>query len=154
KAGDLFLLAESTLQGVRPWTGAPKRLLTYGYAGRAAIQSNGSGPGAQAEGLPEWARDLPPEQKAGLHKPGFEGSKPPPVLATDGQRTWVAASRQTVHPSIYMRDPNSGIDEKEFYFWDLNGYLVVRGVMDAEWLAAANEAVDRFEDQIVVGREL
>ena len=40
KAGDLFLVAASTLQGVRPWKGEPKRLLTYQYAGRAIIQSN------------------------------------------------------------------------------------------------------------------
>jgi len=154
KAGDLFLVAESTLQGMRPWKSQPKRLLTYWYAGRAMIQSNGPGPGAQADSLPEWARDLPAEQQALMYKPGQEGSNPPPVLETDGQRTWVSASRKTIHPSIYTRDLNSGIDEKEFYFWDLNGYLVVRGVMDAEWLAAANEAVDRFEDQIVVGSEL
>jgi hypothetical protein len=89
-----------------------------------------------------------------MYKPGFEGSNPPPVLQTDGKKTWVAASREVVHPSIYIRDPNSGIDEKEFYFWDLNGYLVVRGVMDPEWLAGANEAVDRFEERIVVGSEL
>ena len=48
----------------------------------------------------------------------------------------------------------SGIDYKEFYFWDLNGYLVLRGVMDEEWLAAANETIDKFEDRIVVGEEL
>jgi hypothetical protein len=35
KAGDLFLVAESTLQGMRPWTGSPKRMLAYWYAGRA-----------------------------------------------------------------------------------------------------------------------
>ena len=63
-------------------------------------------------------------------------------------------SSEVVHPSIYIRDPNSGIDEKEFYFWDLNGYLVVPSVMDEEWLAQANEAVDKFQDRIEVGSEL
>ena len=43
KAGDLFLVAASTLQGVRPWKNEPKRLLTYWYAARAAIQSNPTG---------------------------------------------------------------------------------------------------------------
>ena len=154
KAGDLFLLAEPALQGVRPWTAEPKRLLTYWYAGRAAIQSNGLGPGADEDGLSEWANELPPEQKAVMHKPGMKGSNPPPVLNTDGEKTWIEESSEVIHPSIYIRDPDSGIDEKEFYFWDLNGYLVVPGVMDEEWLAQANEVVDKHQDKIKVGGEL
>jgi len=75
-------------------------------------------------------------------------------LNTNGKQTWVEEDSSVIHPSIYIRDPNSGIDEKEFYFWDLNGYLVVRGVMDEQWLAEANEAVDKFQDRIVVGDEL
>ena len=63
-------------------------------------------------------------------------------------------SRQVFHPSFYIRDPNSGIDHKEFYFWDLNGYLVLPDVMDQDWLAEANRAIDAFEDQTVVGEEL
>lgn len=153
-AGDLFLLAESTLQGVRPWNGDSKRLLTYWYASRAVIQSNPPGPGAQTESFPGWAKEAPPEQKAVMHRPGFKGSNPTPVLNTDGEKTWVEESSDVIHPSIYIRDPNSGIDEKEFYFWDLNGYLVVDGVMDEEWLARANEAVDKFQDRVEVGREL
>ena len=85
---------------------------------------------------------------------GIKVQSPPPVINTDGEETWVEEDSTVVHPSIYMRDPNSGIDEKEFYFWDLNGYLVVRGVMDEQWLAEANEAVDKFQDRIVVGSEL
>ena len=46
------------------------------------------------------------------------------------------------------------IEYKEFYFWDLCGYLVLRNVMTPEDLKLANEAVDRFEDRIVVGEEL
>ena len=153
-AGDLFLLAESTLQGVRPWNGDSKRLLTYWYASRAVIQSNPPGPGAETESFPGWAKEAPPEQKAVMHRPGFKGSNPTPVLNTDGEKTWVEESSDVIHPSIYIRDPNSGIDEKEFYFWDLNGYLVVDGVMDEEWLARANEAVDKFQDRVEVGREL
>lgn len=153
-AGDLFLLAESTLQGVRPWNGDSKRLLTYWYASRAVIQSNPPGPGAETESFPGWAKEALPEQKAVMHRPGFKGSNPTPVLNTDGEKTWVEESSDVIHPSIYIRDPNSGIDEKEFYFWDLNGYLVVDGVMDEEWLARANEAVDKFQDRVEVGREL
>ncbi len=154
KAGDLFLIAEPTLQGVRPWKDEPKRLLSYWYAARAAIQSNPVGPHSETESLPGWAEEATPAQKAVLYVPGYKGSSPPPVINTDGEETWVEEDSSIVHPSIYMRDPNSGIDEKEFYFWDLNGYLVVRGVMDEQWLAEANEAVDKFQDRIVVGNEL
>ena len=154
KAGDLFLLAETTLQGMLSWKTKPKRLLTYWYAGRAAIQSNGPGPGAEEAYLPEWTKNAPPEQGAVLNRPGAKDSNPPPMLNTDGEKTWVEKSADVIHPSFYIKDPNSGIDEKEFYFWDLNGYLVVPGVMDGAWLEKANEAVDKFQDQVVVGAEL
>ena len=29
-----------------------------------------------------------------------------------------------------------------YFMWDLNGYLVLESIMDAEWLAAAHAAVD------------
>ncbi|HHZ91144.1 TPA: hypothetical protein EYN65_11620 [Candidatus Poribacteria bacterium] len=154
KTGDLFLLAESVLQCVRPWNRDSKRLLTYWYVGRATIQSNGPSPGSQIESLVGWAKEATPEQKSVMYKPGFKGSNPAPVLNTDGRKIWVEESSEVVHPSIYIRDPNSGIDEKEFYFWDLNGYLVVPSVIDEEWLAQANEAVDKFQDRIEVGSEL
>ena len=56
------------------------------------------------------------------------------MINTDGEETWVEEDSSVIHPSIYVRDPDSGIDEKEFFFWDLNGYLVVRGLMDEQWL--------------------
>lgn len=154
KAGDLFLLAETTLQGLFPWNQNEKRLLSYWYAGRSAIQSNGPGDGASGNHLPEWAEDAPAEQRAVLNVPGYADSNPPPVLNTDGKATWVEDTPKVIHPSFYTKDPNSGIDEKEFFFWDLNGYLVVPQVMDEEWLALANEAVDKFQDRVVVGSEL
>ena len=151
KAGDLFLLAETTLQGILQ---TPKRLLTYWYAGRAAIQSNGPGSVANDSYLEAWTSDAPPEQKAVLNRPGYTDANPQPMINTDGENVWVEEKPDVIHPSIYTRDANSGIDEKEFYFWDLNGYLVVPGVMDDEWLALANEAVDKFQDRVVVGSEL
>ena len=154
RAGDLFLLAESVLQGIRPWNGTPKRLLTYWYAGRAAIQSNGLGPSAQIDPLVSWAEEATPEQKSVMYQPGFKGSNPAPALKTDGKKVWVEERSEGIHPSIYIRDPNSGIDEKEFYFWDLNGYLVVPSVMDEEWLAEANQVIDKYQDRIEIGSEL
>ena len=108
KAGDLFLLAESTLQGLQPWKSTARRLLTYWYAGRAVIQSNGPGPGAQTESLLDWAAKAESVHRAVLHKPGQRGSNPPPVLNTDGKKTWVEQTAATIHPSIYTRDPPFG----------------------------------------------
>ncbi|MCZ6635342.1 MAG: phytanoyl-CoA dioxygenase family protein [bacterium] len=155
KAGDLFLVAGSALQGMRAWQGKdPQRLLSHEYVGRGVISSAGTGPKVEEDPSPQWHLEMTAEQRASLYKPGYASTTPPPTNVTDGKTVKLDASRKVFHPSIYKLDPDSGIDFKEFYFWDLNGYLILRGVMDEDWLAAANEAVDKFEDRIVVGREL
>ncbi|MFT5370107.1 MAG: ectoine hydroxylase-related dioxygenase (phytanoyl-CoA dioxygenase family) [Candidatus Latescibacterota bacterium] len=152
KAGDLLIVGLSVLQGIRPWLGeGTQRLLSYEYVGRGVMGSAGVGPDAEKYPQPEWMPELTPEQQASLYKPGYRDTTPPPTLVTDGETVTVDASRKIFHPSILIKDPNSMIDETEFYFWDLNGYLVLRGVMDEAWLAEANAVVDAFEDQIVVG---
>ncbi|MCH8292433.1 phytanoyl-CoA dioxygenase family protein [Candidatus Poribacteria bacterium] len=45
------------------------------------------------------------------------------------------------------------MDEHERYFWDLTGYLIVRNVLTADELAAANEAVDHYTDRIRIGED-
>lgn len=154
KAGDLLLIAGTTLQGIRPWKGTgPQRLLAYGYANRAVIQSTGLNAGPEPR--PEWMNSLTPEHRAILSQPGYEDTTdPPPSLNTDGKKTWLEKSPAILHPSFYKPDSDSGIDHKDLYFWDLTGYLIVRNVMDAEWLEKANEAIDKFSDRIVVGEEL
>ena len=155
KAGDLLLVAGTALQGMRPWQGeGSQRLLSYEYVGRGVIQSAGTGPKTEEYPTPEWHAELSPEQRASLYKPGYQQTSPPPAIVTDGETVKVDESKKVFHPSFYIRDPNSGIDHKEFYFWDLNGYLVLPGVMDEEWLEEANAAIDKFEDRIVVGEEL
>ena len=155
KAGDLLIVALSALQGMHPWQGdGQQRLLSYEYVGRGVIRSAGTGPMTREEPHPEWHDALSEEQRASLYKPGYKSTTPPPTIVTDGKTVKMDESREVFHPSIYKLDPDSGIDYKEFYFWDLNGYLVLRGVMDEEWLAKANETIDKFEDRIVVGEEL
>ena len=154
-AGDLLLCAETTLHGMRPWKGKePQRLLSYWYSGRGAIQSIGTGPVTENEKLPEWRSQLTPEQRAVLYKPGYRDTNPPPSLSSDGETCQRKADVKIIHPSIYSKDPDSNIDFKEFYFWDLCGHLVLRNVMSPEDLALANAAIDRFADRIVVGKEL
>ena len=99
--------------------------------------------------MPEWTAALTPIQRAVLHNPNR--GYPPPVVHSDGKTASLSAEPGILHPSIYKLDPDSGIDEKEFFHWDLCGHLVLRGVMDADWLAAANEAIDANADRISTG---
>jgi len=155
KAGDLLLVAGTVLQGIRPWKGTGAlRMLRFDYAGRGAIQTVGTGPETANAPVPDWHADLNPAQRASVHVPGYADTTPPPTLVTDGEGVKVEESRRVFHPSIFIKDPDSTIDEKEFYFWDLCGYLIMRNVMDPAWLDAANAALDRFEDRIKVGEEL
>lgn len=155
KAGDLLIVGLTVVQGMRAWQGeGPQRLLSYEYVGRGAMRSAGPGDASKKMPVPDWMTEMSPEQRASLYRPGYGDTTPPPTLKTDGETVALDASRELFHPSILMKNPNSGIDEKEFYFWDLNGYLVLRGVMDDAWLAEANATIDKFEDQIVVGEEL
>ncbi len=43
------------------------------------------------------------------------------------------------------------MDARERYFWDLTGYLVVKGVLSKEEVARANDIVDRYWDRVEVG---
>ena len=155
EAGDLLIVALAALQGMRPWRGAGRqRLLSYEYVGRGVIRSPGTGAKATREERPHWQSKLSATQRASLYKPGYNSTTPPPTIVTDGKTAAMDESGAIFHPAVLKADPESGIDHEEFYFWDLNGYLVLRGVMDEEWLQAANEAIDRFEDRVEVGEEL
>ena len=65
---------------------------------------------------------------------------PPRGLGHDGQRL---SNEQQLAPSLL--DVNTRPDapnHEEVWFWDLRGYLVLPGVMDREWLAQCNAALD------------
>ncbi|MYE89482.1 phytanoyl-CoA dioxygenase family protein [Candidatus Poribacteria bacterium] len=152
KAGDLLLCAETTLHGVSPWQGnGPQRLFACGYIGKNAPPSISPDVTRDEEPPPEWLAELTPVQRAVIQGQESDDASFPAVVRSDGETSWIDESSEIFHPSIYIRDPDSLIDEKEFYFWDLCGHLVLRNVMDAAWLEAANEAIDKFADRIVVG---
>ena len=125
QAGDLLLCTDSLMRGVRPWQGrgaaTPARMRVHQH-GRAA---GGQRPRIHGEdtALPEWADDLTDIQRAVLHNPNRP--YPPPVVHSDGEKVWMAEEPGVFHPSIYIRDPDSDIDEKEFFHWDLCGHLVL-----------------------------
>ncbi len=139
-AGDLLLCAQTLLHGVRPWKAEPKRLLSYGYIGGLVRRSdNAIEEGEKAT----WVDEMTPEQRVVL---SIDTNRS--VVKSDGKATSIEEDAEGFHPSIHVRDPDSEIDEKELYFWDLCGYLVLRGLMDESWVTAANEAIDRFSDRL------
>ena len=140
KAGDLLLCAETVLHQFVP---PDKRLIAFGFASDIARR----GPLENDQG--DWVRELTPEQLAVMAPPGDQDT--PPVIFSDGEHAKLQEDAGVFHPSIYVRNPECEIDEKEFYHWDLCGHLVLKKVMDEAWLAAANEAIDACADRIHVG---
>ena len=41
----------------------------------------------------------------------------------------------------------SHVDARDLWFFDTFGYLLLKGVMDMEWLGSANDAMDEFATQ-------
>ena len=152
RAGDLLIIGLSVAQGMRSWkTDTTPRLLSYEYTGRGVIRTAGTGEAVEAFERPEWNGQLTDVQRASYHRPDYRDTSPPPSIVSDGKTASLGEPGEYDHPSIFVRDSESTIDEKEFFFWNLCGYLVVRNVMDEEWLATANEALDAHEDQITIG---
>lgn len=151
RAGDLLIVGLSVVQGMRSWSTDPGRLLSYEYTGRGVVRTPGPGDAVATFERPDWNTELNEVQRASFHRPDFRDTNPPPTIITDGETATLGDRGDYFHPSIYVKNPDANIDEKEFFFWDLCGYLVVRNVMDEEWLATANEAMDAYEDQIEVG---
>ncbi len=143
RAGDVFLYVEGLLHGRRPWR-SERRLIAFTYASDKAQR-----PGQTTEDPPDWASELTPEQRAVVAPDGRPDAAP--ILDSDGDTVTLRGEPGVYHPSIYIRDPDCEIDEAEFYHWDLCGHIVLKGVMDAEWLKAANEAIDQNADRIEVG---
>jgi hypothetical protein len=145
-AGDLLLCAASTLHGMRPWSSdQQRRLLACRFL---ATEARRSLPEPEANPLPAWITELPPAARA-IATP-FTGG-PTPTVHSDGLTCTYEENGEPFHPSIYIRNLDPGIDEREFYHWDLCGHLVLRGVMDAVWLAAANAAIEANTERIHQG---
>jgi len=131
-AGDVLLCAATTISAVR---GRPQRLLEMRYISGRVMPTDGF-PEVEA---PDWMAELTPEQKAvvGLRTTGRGGK-----VISDREKIWVADEVEQPASVSFNLDEYSMPDPDELWFWDIRGYLVVRGVMDAEWLAAANAAID------------
>ena len=130
--GDVLICTATLLHGVR---GQPGRLLEVEYISARAMPVGGY----PKIDPPCWTAELKPEQRAvvGTRTSGQGGT-----VISDGQRTWVKKIVEQPASVAFNMDENSIPDPDELWFWDVRGYLVLRGVMDEEWLAAANRAID------------
>lgn len=152
QAGDLMLCAGSLAHGLRPWVhkGGPQRLASCEFVSVFARPSEFSADSLTeggSKGEKPWMDGLSLEVRTlfGLEDTA-EGPAAP--LMSDGRHTWIDQTPRTpdqiYHPGIYDNREASPaeVDPLEFFYWELTGFLVVRNVMDREWLDAANAAID------------
>ena len=132
EVGDLVICAATLLHGVR---GQPGRLIAMEFASARAMPSAG----CPEIDPPEWAAELTPAQLAvvGTRTSGRGGT-----VLSDGQRSWAADAVEHAPAIEFGLDEGSVPDPHELWFWDVRGYLVLRGIMDEDWLTAANRAID------------
>lgn len=154
QAGDVLLVSSATLQGARhPSGGTGPRLLRAEFLSRRARPTVTREPHAP-EREADWMAELDPIQRVVM---GLEPQKRtagdglPTLRARDGT-AWLEedaeGTRPLHHPTALV--PNLELSERqreEFFLWEMGGYLVVRGLMDADWIAAANAAVNWAMEQ-------
>jgi len=132
QAGDLLVCSATLLHGLR---GRPGQLIVSEYISARAMPTVGYPEIAP----PQWATELRPEQQAvvGRMTSGRGGT-----VLSDGERAWVTTAVEQPASVEYNLDEGSMPHQHELWFWEVRGYLVLRGVMDEAWLAAANGAID------------
>jgi hypothetical protein len=130
-AGDLLLIAETTLRGVR---GRP-RLVESLFVSAMTMPTGGF----SEIPAPDWTLELEPEQQVivGPRTTGRSG-----MVLSDGQRVRVASEVEQPEIRASAQNTPTVSDPDEVWFWDVRGYLVLRGVMDEAWLTAAHAAID------------
>jgi ectoine hydroxylase-related dioxygenase (phytanoyl-CoA dioxygenase family) len=142
--GDVLLCAASTLHGICP-QGAGGELLVANFISRTARPQ--VPPDQQDKpSLPVWAEGLG-EAEQTLLMGGDSGR----VLLSDGTATWLTpaddgdvAQRATSPLEFGGRD-----DAAERWAFDTQGFLLVEGVMDDDWVDAAVAGIDANLDHMV-----
>ena len=167
KAGEVLLHAANMVWGRRGGTGAG-RLLTAEFTAVHDAQ-NLHEFGAEVPPPPDWLQDLSPTQQTALgwHPSGANGGDSGAALLSDGVSTWVSPAIAPPPDSVLyggadqpaiFREPerhpaakgfpppslsaDAAADELERWRWDVSGMLILRGVMDEEWLAQAHETIE------------
>ncbi len=158
KAGDLLLFASTLAHGFFSVSDASEacRMATCEFVSVNARPSDfpsDSLSAGRADSDMTWVKNLTHEQRTVL---GLEDTEkgPAPPLISDGKRNKIGdanrSNRGLYHPGVYETRPTdlSEVDPLEFFFWELTGFLVIRGVMDGDWIDEANAAFERNRDKI------
>ncbi len=130
--GDLLLLAANTMFGVR---GRPNRLIQSSFISERFMPAAGY----DQIDPPDWIRELSPPQQAVV---GPRTSGRSAAMLSDGLKVWSADVVEQTPPPKFHLDGVPAPDPKELWYWDVRGYIVLKGVMDQPWLDAAHVAID------------
>lgn len=155
-AGDLLLVASTTLRGLKTWQGAgPQLLWSCEYTAVGAYPSGGY------QGCPVGTRLEPIETQGWVDRMSLEQmavvgdrmrGQPAALAVTPETGAVECVSAETALANDVARDAAictaiAEADQLEFdelWFWSTFGFLVVPNVMSQEWLADANAAIDKF----------
>lgn len=166
--GDVLLHAANMVWGRRG--GGAGRLLAAEFTTVNDAQNLAEFGAEQPDDLPDWLNELPPTQQAALgwHPSGGNGGDTGAALLSDGSRSWVSPAlspASTESPALYgssdlpatlreperhigsgleLNSPRTGMEDYDLerWRWDVSGHLILRGVMDEEWVAQAQAAVN------------
>jgi hypothetical protein len=150
-AGDLLLIASTTLRGLKQWRGVgPQRLFSCEYTAPATFPSGGYIETPQLAPMPSeagWAAKLTASARAevGLRTVGRGGALVPTAdgratrLVEEDEVAAMEAERDAATAALLR---STGCDPYELWFWTTFGFLVVEGLMSSDWLSRCNRAVD------------
>ena len=141
-AGDVLLCAASALHGICPQSDGGE-LLVINFISRSARPQVPSDP-QDEQPLPAWAEGLGEVEQTVL----TGGDSGRPVLS-DGATTWLASSDDVAQRASSALEFERRDDAAERWAFDTNGYLLVEGVMDDEWIDAAVAAIDANLDRLI-----
>jgi hypothetical protein len=160
EAGDLLVITSALLHAV---VGTGAGLVLAEYVCEQAART------AEVGAEDDWTDTLSPEVRAVLQLEASPGDGVP-VLLTDsetGKTVLAEKEPEDAEPSLghhrgiwgglgSIHDDSEAagaVDPAEFFFFDLTGYLVVRGMGSPELIAAANAAVDACAHLVTGGDE-
>lgn len=102
---------------------------------------------------------MTPAQQAVL---GPREGRPGSGVATNGESVWVEPDPASLHyawsadaaAARVRQQDNPLMDAHEMWQWETQGYLIVKGVMDSEWIKCCNHALDLFRNDPKIVRKI
>ncbi len=153
QAGDMLVHAQTLVHGMETWKAEHRQMLVdASFNVRVAKSSSGQRTGAKyaLDEDSQWWANLDDATKAVV---GVEHLEVDATVLSDGDHVWEGP--KIYHPEMFAANPDPLVDPLEHWMWDCHGYLIVRNVMDPEWIDACNHAIDRhaadWEEEVESG---